>query len=104
MGTTNRWLLVSSIHTVELKQGINRIGRESKGNDVVIAGFGVSSAHAEARVTDDAVLLKDLGSSNGTYVNGERITQQLVRDGDRVTLGDVTFTAKVEEEPGDPET
>lgn len=99
MSATKTWFLVSSILSIKLKKGTNRIGREAKTNDIVIAGFGISVAHAEARVTDDAILLRDLGSSNGTFVNGERITQQLVRDGDKVTLGDQTFTAKVEDDP-----
>ena len=103
MGKGKTWSLVSSIHTVELETGTNRIGREAKNNDVVIAGFGISLSLAEARVSVEAILLKDLGSSNGTFVNGERITQQLVREGDRVTLGDQTFTARVEEEPDEPE-
>ena len=100
MGKGRTWRLVSNILTVEFGEGTSRIGRESKSNDIVIAGFGISKNHAEASVAEEAFLLKDLGSSNGTYVNGERIAQQLVRHGDRVTLGDQNFTAKVgDEEP-----
>ena len=64
------------------------LGRE--GCDIVIPERTVSRAHA--RLTprpDGSCLLTDLGSSNGTFVNGHRVESQVIRCGDRVHLGHV---------------
>lgn len=47
----------------------------------------VSAKHAEIRVLDDRYVLHDLGSTNGTFVNGRRITTHELRDGDTVVFG-----------------
>lgn len=47
----------------------------------------VSRNHAEIRPEGDGFVLSDLGSTNGTTVNGARITQHRLVDGDRITLG-----------------
>ncbi len=63
-----------------------KIGR-TKANDLVIADLGVSSAHACVRSSDDGITLIDLGSTNGTFVNGERIRDPtLIRPGDEVYI------------------
>jgi hypothetical protein len=48
---------------------------------------GVSRLHAEVLIEDDALTLVDLGSTNGTSVNGRRITRAQLADGDRIALG-----------------
>jgi hypothetical protein len=55
----------------------------------------VSRQHAEIRPEGDGFVLTDLGSTNGTKVNGERVTRHRLVDGDRITLGatDVEFRA-----------
>jgi pSer/pThr/pTyr-binding forkhead associated (FHA) protein len=53
----------------------------------------VSRHHAELRRdTDGSYLLVDLGSTNGTMVNGERTATAHLRDGDRVGVGAATLT------------
>ncbi len=53
---------------------------------------GVSRRHAEiVRLDDGAVQLRDLGSTNGTFVNGEKITERVLEDDDRVALGTTTL-------------
>ncbi|MBX7117370.1 MAG: trypsin-like peptidase domain-containing protein [Gemmatimonadaceae bacterium] len=47
----------------------------------------VSSRHAELRSVDGTHVLHDLGSTNGTFVNGSRITEQALHEGDLVTFG-----------------
>ena len=51
----------------------------------------VSTEHAEFYAGDDGLRLRDLGSTNGTFVNRKRITDEAVRDGDVVHFADLQF-------------
>jgi len=62
------------------------IGRSSI-CQLVLADDTVSRRHAELRVEDGRWLLRDLGSSNGTWVNGRRVIEAEVRPGDLLHLG-----------------
>jgi pSer/pThr/pTyr-binding forkhead associated (FHA) protein len=55
--------------------------------DVVLADSNVSRRHAELRRKDDGVFVIDLGSTNGTKVNGTRVREQLLSSGDEVDVG-----------------
>lgn len=68
-----------------------KIGRSSI-NDVVIDSPVVSSQHASINLFDSGdIVIKDLNSSNGTFVNEERITSQHLKSGDKVRLANVPF-------------
>ncbi len=70
------------------------IGRSS-GADLVVDDDTVSRRHAELRGHRGAVEIEDLGSSNGTTLNGNPITGSLLlRDGDLLGLGSATFLVK----------
>jgi hypothetical protein len=56
--------------------------------DVVVDDAGASRQHAEVRRTDDGFVLSDLGSTNGTLVNGAPIREHLLEEGDRITIGE----------------
>ncbi|HYK88992.1 MAG TPA: SpoIIE family protein phosphatase [Acidobacteriota bacterium] len=62
------------------------IGRSS-GNDLVLTQMSISRTHAEVLVQDGEYLLKDLGSKHGTYLNGTRIEQSPLNNGDRINIG-----------------
>jgi pSer/pThr/pTyr-binding forkhead associated (FHA) protein len=62
------------------------IGRE-EGCAIRIEGLGLSRRHCVIAHANDRYLLRDLSSENGTWVNGLRITEQELRDGDQVGLG-----------------
>ncbi len=62
------------------------IGR-SQDNDIVITDDRISRHHCAIEHTGSTFLLKDLGSSNGTFVNGRAITQTPIFDGDEIRLG-----------------
>jgi len=62
------------------------IGRSST-NDLVLSQMSISRAHAEIQVQDGEYLLRDLGSRHGTFLNGAKIEQARLKDGDRVQLG-----------------
>jgi len=48
----------------------------------------VSRRHAELRPTEDGWVLVDLGSTNGTRVNGAGVTERQLHDGDTISVGD----------------
>jgi diguanylate cyclase (GGDEF)-like protein len=63
------------------------LGRASE-CEVQLDGGGVSRRHAMLeRKPDDSIEVVDLGSRNGTFVNGEKITRAMVRDGDKIQVG-----------------
>ncbi len=55
--------------------------------DLVLKRGSVSREHASLQQIDGSYILEDLNSKNGTFVNGERIQRQVLRDGDFITLG-----------------
>ena len=68
------------------------LGREHPTADLVIADPGVSRRHARVFTHNGGVIVEDLGSSNGTYVNGERISGPVeLGIGDEVQLGETVL-------------
>ena len=76
---------------VALDQPVTRIGRATDA-EVRLADSGVSRQHAEIRLTGGGAMLVDLGSTNGTMVNGRRVGQVELADGDRITIGTSVLT------------
>ncbi|CAK7030866.1 MAG: hypothetical protein PEGG_01288 [Paraeggerthella hongkongensis] len=67
------------------------IGRESK-NDISVHDINASRTHAELRLDQQGVwVLTDLGSTNGTFVNGREIASHPLSEGDRITIGMTNF-------------
>jgi pSer/pThr/pTyr-binding forkhead associated (FHA) protein len=61
----------------------------------------VSREHAEFRISETEVIVRDLGSRNGTLVNGKAITEPIVlRDRDAVQVGPLTFSISIAEARG----
>ena len=56
--------------------------------DVVVDDAGASRQHARIRRTEGGFVLTDLGSTNGTMVNGEPIQEHVLEHGDRITIGE----------------
>jgi FHA domain/Domain of unknown function (DUF1707) len=73
-----------------LRGGRLTLGRSS-GCELVFADDTVSRRHAALRLRDGRWFLRDLGSSNGTWVNGRRVYEAEVVAGDEVRLGAVSF-------------
>ncbi len=62
------------------------IGRSSE-LDMVLVEDMVSRKHARITIAGDAVTIADLGSTNGTFVNGEKVKQSRLKEGDRILIG-----------------
>jgi hypothetical protein len=73
---------------------MNYLGRADESH-VVIARPGVSRKHALIVAGIGAFSIKDLESQNGTYVNGQRITEQSLKDGDQIVIGDTKITFRM---------
>lgn len=73
-----------------LLDGETVLGRERGSVDLVLEDPGVSRRHAAVRALGGAITVEDLGSSNGTYVNGRRISGEVeLADGDEIQLGGI---------------
>jgi pSer/pThr/pTyr-binding forkhead associated (FHA) protein len=84
-----RWVANSS--GLELMPGLNRFGRNPT-NDFRIPDASISSFHCEVtRNLDHSVSVRDLASTNGTYIDGVRVQQGEVRPGQTLRLGTVEF-------------
>ncbi len=76
--------------SIRLGNHLILVGREP-GCDLVINLESVSARHAELRATPQGVLVKDLGSTNGTFVNGRKVSEKLLAHGDEVAFDVVKF-------------
>ncbi len=59
--------------------------------DVVLADDSASRRHAEVRRRENDIVVVDLGSTNGTRVNGERVTERRLVDGDQIVIGSTSL-------------
>lgn len=70
----------------QLGEGNSVAGRHPS-CDIVIPGRNVSKKHIQCFVENGAVTIRDLGSSNGTFVNGSPVTSCIIKHGDDISLG-----------------
>lgn len=81
----------SNSTTHRLAAGVTVVGRQD-GCQLQIRSSQVSRKHCELFERDGQLVVKDLGSSNGTFVNGRKVEgEQPLRDGDELSIGGVTF-------------
>ena len=74
------------------------VGRDG-GCDIQISLAVVSRQHCELTIANGQVALRDLGSSNGTYVNNKRVQQAQLHPGDTLSVGPVVFTVVIDNQP-----
>jgi hypothetical protein len=75
-------------HRFELKPGSNYLGRAFS-NDLKIEDASVSGNHARIVVEGDLITLKDLGSTNGTFINRSQVREGYLQPGQVISLGGV---------------
>ena len=75
---------------IPLSPGTLSLGRGDS-NNFVIAHSSVSASHCEVTFNGEVVGIKDLGSSNGTFVEGELVEEAVLKNGQTIRLGDVTM-------------
>lgn len=82
---------------VALTQDRTTVGRRPY-NDVVIDNLAVSGEHAVLLAAGGQVFVEDLGSTNGTYVNGKAVKKQLLAPNDVIEVGKYRLRYQVDEE------
>lgn len=81
---------------LELRMGVNHVGRDGE-NHFQISHPTISTHHCDLVLGDGTVLLRDCGSTNGTFVNGERVKEAMLQAGQTVHLGDVELFVETTE-------
>jgi adenylate cyclase len=79
------------MHTFELRDGASHVVGRAPTCDIPVIDPTISRRHAEVECRDGEVIVRDLGSSNGTFLNGTRVESGTVSPGDTVTFGKVGF-------------
>ena len=80
---------------IPLHPGANSIGR-NEANDFVVEHSSVSSTHCQVNVQGAKVIIKDLGSTCGTFVNATLVEEAVLRPGQTVRLGEVILRFEME--------
>lgn len=92
---------------VSLNKNLTKIGKRET-NDLVLLDKTVSRNHLEIEYSADSFLLRDLGSTNGSFLNGSRVKEAYLSPGDLIKAGNTTiefvaYDEKVKIEPSDKE-
>ncbi|MEK7294555.1 MAG: FHA domain-containing protein, partial [Nitrospirota bacterium] len=74
------------IKEITLTDVVVTIGRKAD-NDLVIDNLAVSSHHARIAKLDDAFVIQDTESTNGIFLNGEKVAQHALKYGDQIMIG-----------------
>jgi len=80
--------------SIDLQPGRTVVVGRAVTSDIPIYDPTISRRHAELSLTDGGVKVKDVGSSNGTFLNGARITEAVAGENDVITFGKVAFRVK----------
>lgn len=83
-----------------LQAEVTNIGRRP-GSDIQIENAAVSGRHARILLMGNQAFIEDLESTNGTFINGQKVAKQMLQAGDRITIGQHLLTYEVERDEGD---
>jgi pSer/pThr/pTyr-binding forkhead associated (FHA) protein len=85
---------------VPIKRARTIVGRKPECN-IRIPVSSISREHCEVTLQGDTLSVRDLGSSNGTYVNRERVQQATLKAGDLLAVGPAVFVVRVDGQPAE---
>ncbi len=74
----------------KLDDGATVVGRSQKAS-ISLDDDSISRAHCEVKLAGKNVEVRDLKSSNGTFVNGEQVATRVLQDGDKIRVGETTI-------------
>lgn len=83
---------------IEIKQGVTIVGRMPECEIRIPVSF-VSRKHCRLVLKDEELAVQDLGSANGTYVNGQKTMETPLQAGDKLAIGPVRFTVQINGQP-----
>ncbi len=86
---------------IQIKRDITLVGRQEDLCDVCLPKSSVSKMHCLIVRTDGLLFIRDLGSTNGTKVNGQRVVRGALLPGDELAFAGEKF--RVEMGPGEPD-
>ncbi len=72
-------------------RGVRMVVGRVPGCDLKLSDQSVSRRHLEMIQGEKGVMLRDLGSGNGTKINGQKVSEQLLQDGDEIAIGKTKF-------------
>lgn len=78
-------LILKNEKVIPLDQAVINLGRKST-NQVILNDLRISRSHAQIRKVEGGYMIFDIGSTGGTYINGERITSHKLQPGDVISL------------------
>jgi pSer/pThr/pTyr-binding forkhead associated (FHA) protein len=82
---------------IEIRSGsILRIGRTARADHVIAEDSYLSSQHFALECDRAQCRIRDLGSSNGTFLNGDRVEDAWIRNGDSIAAGSSTFSVQLD--------
>src|SRR5436190_17922829 len=91
------FLILDGRHTVPLTESLVTLGRRLN-NPIILDSPSVSRAHAQLRLRYGRYVIYDLGSTGGTFVNGQRVEECVLRPGDVISLANVRLIYGEDEE------
>lgn len=97
------FLILNGQNVYPLTTGVFNIGRRED-NHLILDDPRISRTHAQIRITRNQVILCDLNSTGGTFINGERITQRALKPGDVISLAGLTLIYGEESTSTPPQT
>jgi hypothetical protein len=98
------YLVTVSGERIPLKEGQDYVAGRGRSCDLVVADRASSRRHARLVVRRERILLEDLGSHNGTYLNGVLVRGRVAaRDGNRIQFGSAVFLLRTRDPADDQE-
>ncbi|MCC7421224.1 MAG: FHA domain-containing protein [Planctomycetaceae bacterium] len=88
---------------ITLKRDVIVVGRKPGLCDLIVERPSVSKLHCVLVKTDGLLFVRDLGSTNGTKVNGQRVTRGALLPGDELAFASVRFRVHLGPDPSEPE-